>query len=277
MDVSPPQPQAEPERPSSRRGRKPGKPLSARELASRRANLAKARAASKDHGYRRTGKRLEASRANLARAQAARRTPGGNASARLNALKHGLFASETLAGSVDRLGEDKHEFAAHLRFFERIFAPADEEEKTIVRGLAETVWRRLRFFHAQACWEKERIEKIFAPAPAPDSMDVVRTVAHANALAYGLMDFDAFVRELTKLQSQVESRLRELIRHRSGGEVDWKCITRRSDRPTKRPSEEERIDRFVEYWDFLSPAEQAALQEKVRQEVELDVARSSRP
>ena len=96
MEVLSPKPQATPERQGRRRGRKPGNPMTARELAARRANLEKARAASRD-GYRRTEKRLRASRANLEKAIAARRGPEGNASARLNALKHGLFAKQTLA------------------------------------------------------------------------------------------------------------------------------------------------------------------------------------
>ena len=57
MEVLSPQPQAKPEIQGRRRGRKPGKPLTARELAARRANLEKARAAS-SQGYRRTEKAM---------------------------------------------------------------------------------------------------------------------------------------------------------------------------------------------------------------------------
>ena len=121
MEFPSPQPQASPERPRRPKGRKPGNPLTARELAARRANLEKARAAPRDP-YRPTQKRLEASRANLAKAIAARRRPKGNASVRLNALKHGLFAKQTLAESVDRLAEDKEGFAQHLHLFERVLA-----------------------------------------------------------------------------------------------------------------------------------------------------------
>jgi len=116
MEVLSPPPQASPEIQARRRVRKPGKPLTARELAARRANLEKA--------------------------IVARRSPKGNAAARLNALKHGLFAKQTLAESVDRLGENKQEFDLHLRLFERVFVPAaGHEEKQFVRSLAQTVWR----------------------------------------------------------------------------------------------------------------------------------------
>ena len=50
MEALSPKLQATPEKPGRQRGRKPGKPLTARELASRRANLEKARAVSKRSG-----------------------------------------------------------------------------------------------------------------------------------------------------------------------------------------------------------------------------------
>ena len=226
MEVLSPQPQASPEIQARRRGRKPGKPLTARELAARRANLEKARAAARE-GYRPSEKRLRASRANLEKAIAARRSPEGNAAARLNALKHGLFAQQTLAESVGRLGEDKEEFAEHLRLFERVFAPADQEEKQIVRRLAQTVWRRLRFFRAQACWEKEKLQRMFAEAPAPAQLDVVDTLARAEGLVMALMQFEPSYRALSKLEAQVEYWLRKLIRKRSDGKLRWKGFTRR--------------------------------------------------
>ncbi len=271
MEVLSPKPQATPERQGRRRGRKPGNPMTARELAARRANLEKARAAS-SVGYRRTEKRLRASRANLEKAIAARRGPEGNASARLNALKHGLFANQTLAASVDRLREDKEEFVQHLRLFERVFVPADEEEKRIVKGLAETMWRRLRFFRAQACWEKERLERIFAGAPTPAQLGLNDTVARADGLTLALMEFEAFFRELTKLESQVEFWLRKLIRKRSQGELRWKGFSPRRDRLIKRSRKEEQIDRFVEYWDALSPDEQIALREEAQKKVDAKMA-----
>jgi hypothetical protein len=240
--------------------------LTARELAARRANLRRARAASSGD-YRRTEKRTRASRANLEKAIAARRGPEGNALARLNALKHGLFAKRTLAESVERLGEDKEEFDRHLRLFERVFVPADEEEKPIVKGLAETVWRRLRFFRAQARWEKENLQRMFADAPAPPQLGLDDTVARADGLTLALMQFEAFYRELNKLESQVEFWLRKLIRKRSEGKLRWKGFSPRRDRLIKRSRKEEQIDRFVEYWDALSPDEQTAVREEVQKKV----------
>jgi hypothetical protein len=271
MEVLSPKPQTSPQKQGGRRGREPGKPLTVRELATRRANLEKARAALSE-GYPPTEKRLRASRANLEKAIAARRSPKGNAAARLNALKHGLFAKQTLAESVDRLGENKEEFDLHLRLFDRVFVPADEEEERIVRGLAQTVWRRLRFFHAQARWEKERLERIFAEAPATAQLGLQNTVARADRLSLALMEFEAFYRELNKLESQVEYWLRKLIRKRSDGKFHWKGFSPRRDQLIKRSREAEEIDRFVEYWDALSPDEQAALRDEARKKVDAKMA-----
>jgi hypothetical protein len=245
--------------------------LTARELAARRANLAKARAAPRD-AYRPTEKRLETSRANLAKAIAARRRPEGNAAARLNALKHGLFAKQTLAESVDRLGEDKEEFAQHLLLFERVFVPDDEEEKRIVRRLAETVWRRLRLFRAQACWEKEKLERMFAEAPAPAQLGLDDTVARAEGLALALMQFDAFFREQSKLESQVEFWLRKLIRKRSQGKLRWKGFSPRRDPVMKRLEEDEQLNRLAVYWDAMSPQEQTAARDEARKQADAQMA-----
>jgi len=249
------------EMPAGRRGRKPGKPLTELELATRRANLAKARAALKQ-GYPPTEKRLRASLANFAKAQAARRSPHGNAAARLNALKHGLFAEQTLEESVERLGESKEEFEGCLRLFERGFAAADAEELRLVRGLAATVWRRLRFYHAQARREKDRMERLFGQAPA--RLDLEATVAQADRLVLALMELDPFFRELSKLEARIEFWLRKLIRKRSQGSRRWRGFIRIRDSVTKTFDKAEPIDRFVEYWDTLSPDEQAAAWEEFR-------------
>jgi hypothetical protein len=245
--------------------------LSARELAARRANLGKARAAS-SQGYRRTEERLRASRANLEKALAARCGPEGNASARLNATKHGLFAKQTLAESVDRLGEDQEEFARHLHLFQRVFVPGDEAERPIVRALAETVWRRLRFFRAQACWEKERLHRIFAEAPALPQIGLEDTVARADGLTLALMEFETFFRELDKLESQVEFWLRKLIRKRSQGKVRWKGFCPRRDPVIEALEKEEQVTRFTEDWNALSPEEQTAAWDEVQRKVNAKMA-----
>jgi hypothetical protein len=104
--------------------------LSPEALAARRANPERARAAPKEVIYRTTEKRQAASRANLQKAIEARKTPEGNSSARMNALKHGLN-SKNVAVSVPRLGEDPEEFREHLESFKRFFRP---------QGYVKTGW-----------------------------------------------------------------------------------------------------------------------------------------
>jgi hypothetical protein len=134
------------------RGHSPGKPLSAAELAARRANLAKARGADKDLIYRPTRRRRAASRANIQKAIAWRRSPEGNAVARLNAFKHGL-AARRLPELRARLGEAPEDFAQHHQQVRQVFRPENPEERRLVERLARATWRRIRLFRAQARYE----------------------------------------------------------------------------------------------------------------------------
>jgi hypothetical protein len=141
------------EAPSPRgRGRPPGKPLSAAELAARRANLAKARAADQDLIYRPTRRRRAASRANIQKAIAWRRSPEGNAVARLNAFKHGL-AAKHLPELRARLGEAPEDFEEHHQRVRQVFRPENPEQRCLVERLARATWRRIRLFRAQARYE----------------------------------------------------------------------------------------------------------------------------
>jgi hypothetical protein len=199
-------------------------------LAARRANLRKARAAPREVIYRPTEKRRAASRANLQKAQAARRGPRGNAAARLNALKHGLFATARVGESVRRLGESPQEFAAHRRRFERLFAPFDDEEKRLVKRLADACWRRLRLFRAAARWESDRLKQVLAHEPALPRLDVEETEHRARILVLAFFDtVDGVFRESDKLNSQIEALLRAVLRKRSGGEVEFRFFSPRRD------------------------------------------------
>ncbi len=138
-------------------GSKPAAPgkrrLSPQALAARRANIAKAHAADKDLIYRPTERRRAASRANIQKAIAWRRSPEGNASARLNAFKHGL-AAENAPGLLARLGEAPEDFSKHLERVQRVFRSADKAERELVLRLAQATWRRMRIFRAQARYER---------------------------------------------------------------------------------------------------------------------------
>ena len=224
-----------PRRPAPRRRRRRRK-QSRRALAARRANLLKARAAPRENVYRPTQKRRAASRANLQKAQAARRRPRGNARARLNALKHGLYAAASVGESVGRLGESRRDFAAHRRRLARLFAPQDEEERRLVERLADACWRRLRFFRAASRWEARRLKQILRRAPRLAVLDVGQTRARASALVLALSyTADVIDRESTKYNSQIEACLRALLRARSGGAVEFHFFSPRRD-PGSRPA-----------------------------------------
>lgn len=265
-EQTPPLPNRSPARPSPqrdgpftarrrprKRGRPRGKPLSPAELAARRVNLRKARAADKDLIYRSTARRRAASRRNIRLARAWRRSAAGNATARLNALTHGLFARR-LKDSVRRLKEDPKEFERHLRQFEEVYAPADEPERKIIRRLGELTWRRLRLFHAQACWEADRLHGLFAAAPRAATLTPLETERRALALVQVLNDWAGLLREAFKVQSGVERLLRALVRKRSGGQRDFQVLCPRREAPLTEP-ELPSIGEFLDRRELLSPDE----------------------
>ena len=199
-------------------------------LAARRANLLKARSAPRERIYRSPEKRQAANRCNLAKAQAALRTRRGSAHSRMNALKHGLFAHEFSPATLRRLGEDPQEFREMRRLFRRVFVPRERPERELVARLAETCWRRLRLFRAQALREQESLRQALASVPA-----VRRPLGHeeteirAQMLGMAIYDFSATVTEAFKLQSQIECLLRALMRKRSSGTVEFGLASPRRD------------------------------------------------
>lgn len=198
-------------------------------LAAMRANLAKARAAPKEVIYRPTERRQAASRANIRKAIAARKTPEGNAAARLNALKHGLFA-ERVEESAGRLNEDPKEVAELVAEFERIFAPEDDAERKIVRRLGLTAWRRLRLYNALARREIDALKRTLAQAPRVERLTADETHGRALELAGGLVaSYDILFKEGMHLQSKIESLLRALLRKRSGGKIQFKYLCGKRD------------------------------------------------
>ena len=218
---------------------------SAQARTARRANLAKARAALAARGYPPTEKRQAASLANLQKALAARRSPQGNAAARLNALRHGLFA-RLVPESVTRLAENPQEFADHRRRFAQVFAPEDETEREFVRRLADAVWRRLRLHDAQAYWESRRLRQFFKEAPRAARLTAEETEHRAYALAHVLNDYESFIAEISRLEAQVERELRRLLRKRSGGAISFKVLSPRRETELNGPEEELSLEEIME-------------------------------
>ena len=188
---------------------------------------------------------LAARRANVAKAIASRRDPAVLARVRLNALKHGLFATKVPDG-VAKLGEDPAEFAAHGQRFAQVFAPQDDAEREIVQRLAEAVWRRLRLFPAQAHWESNRLRKLFAEAPRTARLTTEDTELRAYAVAHALNDFRWFFEEASRLEAKIERQLRRLLRKRSGGAVSFQVLCPRRHPELEGPEDGLSTEQFVE-------------------------------
>ena len=197
-------------------------------LAARRANLLKARAAPKARIYRPSGQRRAASRRNLAKAQAALRAR--RTRARLNALKHGLFTRDFSPQSCRRLREDPREYREMLRLFRRLFAPRERPERELVTRLAQTCWRRLRLFRAQAVREQEALRgALVSMPPTPRQLSEDETELRAHLVVATLFNFSGILNEALKLQSEIESLLRALLRKRSSGTLEFRMVAPRRD------------------------------------------------
>jgi hypothetical protein len=223
----------------SRQGYRP----SPRRRAAGLANLRLAWAAN-EQGFRLTAARRAASRANIRIAQATQRSPESYARSRFNHLKHG-FTGRTLEETFTRLGEDPNEFEEYWHLLARAFAPQDEIEAKLLRRLAEAVWRRLRFFRAQARWEGDSLKSNLLRLPASKKLSVEQT----RTLAYGV--FASFLNQEQlygyewKLLGKIERLLRILLRKRGGGDPEFKVITRQSRRELRELDEEEMEDRAL--------------------------------
>lgn len=197
------------------RGRPAGKPLSRRELAARRANLAKARRAPKDVIYRPTAKRLAASLANLRQAMAARRSEEASERVRLNALKHGVYSRELVDESVRRLGESEREFQAHRELFVQLLVPRDEGEAALVLEMANLAWRRLRLFRAQAQREARDLGRMLAGYPEPAPLDAAETLDRMYMLFATLDNCDRVLKDASKLRFEMQGLIQMLIARRA--------------------------------------------------------------
>jgi hypothetical protein len=77
---------------------------------------------------------------------------------------------------------------------------------------------------------------------------------------------------VSKLELQVESWLRKLIRKRSHGKLRWKGFSRRRDTVMDELEKEDEVNRFVETWDAMSPEEQTAVRDRVQKNVDAKMA-----
>lgn len=252
-------------------------------LAARRANLAKARSAPRECIYRQTEKRRAASRRNLAKAQGVLRTRRGSKRTRMNALKHGLFTREFSPATLRRLGENPQEFREMHQLLRRVFVPRERPERELVARLAETIWRRLRLFRAQARREQDALRRTLESIPVEHrALGHEETELRAQMLGIATYDFSSIMKEALKLQSQIECLLRALIRKRSSGTYEFGLASPRresriaeveslslADKPITEMTEEEVIERLRYYkFERLESKTQRQMEEQEERELE---------
>jgi hypothetical protein len=179
--------------------------------------------------FRLTEARLAACRANIQKALAVERAPESYARSRFNHLQHGLQV-RTLEETIPLLGEDPKEYEAHKRRFRRVFAPRFQAEEKVVDLIAAAVWRRLRLFKAQARWESDALKQFFAKAAFIQPLGADETRVRGHFLLALLLDRDKLEAREQSLLAVVEREIRTLLRLRSGGDPDFRFISRDSEK-----------------------------------------------
>lgn len=218
------------------------------QLAAARANMAKARAALNARG--RSPEHLAKLRETIKKARAAR-TPEGFRRDSAKVLKHGLYA-RSVRDTMRPLGEDPHEFDAHLRQLRGFFGPRDKREEKIVAALAEAIRRRLRLWRAEAHWQSRYLEECLGAATPLLVPDPVQTLNRAWLLMGAVLSQDALFARDRRLVAAIERVLRQLVRKRSDGRYDLKAFSREA-RRHKDPDAAaiERLEKDLRIWERL--------------------------
>ena len=202
-----------------RRGRRsPEGRQSAKALAARRANIAKARAVARGYVYRPTARRQAASRANIQKAIAWRRSQKGNAIARRNALLHGL-AVKKLPELLVPLGEGPQDLEKHRAMVERVFQPATEIEWDLVERLAQATWRRMRIYRALARLEVLMWRRLLARAGPERRLSCDETSERARVISKQLDRAFLLEDQANVLENRIERLLNALISERAREEA----------------------------------------------------------
>ncbi len=152
---------------------------------------------------------------NLAKARRTPRTAVSYARSRHNATKHGLFVRD-VEGSLRRLREDPREFQKLHALLERSFVPRDETERSLVRRLAEAIWRHLRVYRAAARWEMERLSRTLGEQSPQTLLGPILTRSRAALEMEALSDESRLFKRTRILVGETERMLRLLLVYRTG-------------------------------------------------------------
>ena len=227
-------------------------------LKSMGANIRKAQAASV-RKFQMTEARQRANLANLPKAWTAPRSPEALARSTQNRLKLGLQARE-LERTLRPFGEDPAEFQAHLKDLDRTFAPQDDEERALVKSIAEAIWLRYRLFRAQARWVAARLKRRLRAVRRDPYPDAKTTEQCAVQVMGALLEDDWIYGADNRLLRRVERRLKALLRKRRGGEVKFSLLI---DQPDPELAELDKITAESRLWQRVLEGG-AATQRKAR-------------
>ncbi len=133
-------------------------------------------------------------------------TPEGKAKSSMNAVKTGLTGRTVLLP-----GEDAAAYQAHIEHHFTKFAPATEDERTLVQLTADTEWRLLRVAALESAFyavgERKLPDNIFA-----DETDPTRRahLLHAEILMTFRKDFSNLALQESRLNRQLDKYKAEL-------------------------------------------------------------------
>ncbi len=214
-------------------------------LATSRRNIQSAQAAIRQRPRQLSPAQLDAARRNLANARAALarrgRTPehlaklrrtiklarAGRTRASLDLhnakiLRHGAYA-RLVRATMKALDDNPGRLDQRIRLLNRFFAVEGPLQESLIRAIAEMLWRRERLCYAQAEWESQRIDAVLCAAfPAPEgyTFSSDETIMRAYGLLEALMDVDKFDTAAWHMEGSVKRLLRRLLRSSLGREPD---------------------------------------------------------
>jgi hypothetical protein len=128
----------------------------------------------------------------------------------------GLYAV-SLRRSARLAGESTAEFDAHLALFSVALAPRTPREQKLARGIAETVWRRLRLYRGQARWERASLEfrlRQAARGPTPQQWEdgLLTPAGLARDLTWEIGRIFSSASDLIDAAGKLNARLERLSR-----------------------------------------------------------------
>jgi hypothetical protein len=200
------------------------------------ANIRKMQAGSV-RKFQMTEPRRHANLANLPKAWRAPRSAEGLARSSRNRLQHGLKARD-FERTLLPFGEDAAELEALLKDLTRTFAPQDDEERVLVKSVAEAIWLRFRLFRAQARWVAARLKRRLREVRRDPDPDAKTTEQCAVQVMLALLEDDWIYTADNRLLRRVRRRLKALVRKRQGGDA-W--FVQQADQPDPDLAELEKL------------------------------------